>query len=157
MTDLLIKLYDLPEVAPHLAGVRKRGVVVRRARAYEKFRVLQWVGEAFGPGWAGECDAAFAHQPATCFLGTSEGTIVGFACYECTCKNFFGPLGVAEGYRKRGIGRALSLRALHAMAELGYAYAIVGDGDRALAFYSRVLEVIEIQGSSPGYYADRLR
>lgn len=52
MTDLLIKLYDLPEVAAHLAGVRKRGVVVRRARAYEKFRVLEVIAiQGSSPGY----------------------------------------------------------------------------------------------------------
>jgi GNAT superfamily N-acetyltransferase len=157
MTDLLLKLYDLPDSAPYMAKLAQQGVVIRRARAYEKFQVVRWVGDTFGHGWAGECEAAFHRQPISCFIATAKGQITGFACHDCTCLDFFGPLGVAETHRKKGIGGALLLRSLHAMGELGYAYAIAGDGDRALGFYSRMLEVIEIPGSAEGFYADRLQ
>jgi len=156
MTDLLIKLYDLPDLAPHLAGIEQHGVIIRRARTYEKFDIVDWVRDLFGKGWAGECDVTFGHQPVTCFLATRMGTIVGFGCYESTRKNFFGPLGVTADYRRKGIGSALMLRCLCAMAESGYGYAVIGDAGAAAGFYARSLEVIEIPGSSPGIYADRL-
>ena len=40
--------------------------------------------------------------------------MLGFACYDVTCRNFFGPEGVAAKERGHGIGRALLLSALHA-------------------------------------------
>ena len=156
MTDLLIKLYDLPDVAPYAAAAAKRQIVLRRARAYEKSRIVKWVQLQFGRGWADECEAAFCRQPVCCFIAASESGIAGFACYDCTCRDFFGPIGVLEGVRGRGVGTALFLRSLHAMAEAGYAYAVVGDGEAALEFYSRVVPVQTIAGSSPGFYADRL-
>jgi predicted N-acetyltransferase YhbS len=99
---------------------------------------------------------AFTHQPICCFIATTGGNIAGFACYDCTCRDFFGPIGVLESFRGKGIGSALLLRTLHAMAESGYAYAIVGDGGASEAFYSRTVEVQPIAGSKPGIYSDRL-
>jgi ribosomal protein S18 acetylase RimI-like enzyme len=64
---------------------------------------------------------------------------------------------VAADSQKRGVGTALLLRCLHAMAENGYAYAILGASDAAAGFYSRVMDLFEIPASSPGIYRDRLK
>ena len=57
----------------------------------------------------------------------ASDTLIGFACYEATCRNFFGPeLVHPEQRRGRGIGKALLLAALHAMRAEGYAYGIIG-------------------------------
>lgn len=156
MTDLLIRLYDLPDFSSHLQGVAKQGIIVRRARVYEKSQVAEWVRKQFGQGWADECEAAFRHQPVSCFIATAKGGIVGFACHDCTCRDFFGPVGVLESATRKGIGTALLAKSLHAMADMGYAYAIVGDGGEAEAFYSRLIEVQPIPDSTPGIYADRI-
>ena len=156
MTDLLIRLYDLPDCRDHLERVQKRGFIIRRAGAFEKTRVADWVLTQFGQGWADECEVAFSHQPISCFIATSGNEIAGFACYDCTCKDFFGPIGVLESRRRAGIGTVLLLRSLHAMAESGYAYAIVGDGGASEQFYTRAVEVQPISGSKPGVYRNRL-
>lgn len=155
MPDLLVRLYDLPDARPGTEVLRGRGVTVRAAMAYEKHRVLAWVREQFGEGWSGECDVAFGGQPIRCFLATRVGRILGFACYDATQKGFFGPVGVAEEERGQGIGTALLLRTLEAMAEGGYAYAVVG-GAEATEFYARAAGAVEIPGSTPGVYRDRL-
>lgn len=123
--------------------------------AYEKKQVLTWVQEQFGEAWASECSVAFARQPISCFIATAQQTMLGFCCYEVTQKNFFGPLGVAPDHHHRGIGSALLIRALQAMREMGYAYAIVGGG-QALAFYQKSAGAIIIEGSEKGIYSDRL-
>ena len=41
------------------------------------------------------------------------------------------------------------------MKAVGYAYAIIG-GAGTMEFYQRVVDVIEIPGSTPGIYVDRL-
>jgi ribosomal protein S18 acetylase RimI-like enzyme len=156
MTDLLIKLYDLPEKTGHFERVAKQDITVRRARAYEKSPIADWVRTQFGRGWADECRIAFSRQPISCFLATIRGGIAGFACYECTCRGFFGPIGVSDSFRGQGIGSALLFRSLHAMAEAGYAYAVVGNGDAAIRFYSSAVQVQPITGSTPGIYADPL-
>jgi GNAT superfamily N-acetyltransferase len=156
MPDMLIKLYELPQVGPDLEKLRQQGITVRRAMPYEKHHVVQWVRDTFGPGWASECDVAFSRDPISCFIATEERKIVGFGCYDSTCRDFFGPTGVAEEKRGRGIGSALLLACLHAMAAIGYAYAIVG-GAGPTQFYAKVAGATEIEGSTPGIYRDQLK
>jgi predicted N-acetyltransferase YhbS len=99
---------------------------------------------------------AFSNSSVSCFIATENNKITGFACYDSTAKNFFGPVGVAEQSRNRGIGEALLLSALDAMSQIGYAYAIIG-GVGSAEFYVTTVGAIEIPGSSPGIYRDRLR
>ena len=77
--------------------------------------------------------------------------LIGFACHDCTRRNFFGPSGVAESARGLGAGRALLLASLHAMREAGYAYAIIG-GVGPEDFYRRTVGAVPIEGSPPGIY-----
>ena len=156
MTDLLIKLYDLPDLETCAVRVEKHKIVLRRARAYEKSQVVKWVCDTFGQGWADECEVAFTHQPISCFIANAEGSIAGFACYDCTGRDFFGPVGVLESFRGKGIGTALVAQSLKAMASIGYAYAIIGDGESAMEFYSRTFDVLPIPGSTPGIYRDKI-
>jgi GNAT superfamily N-acetyltransferase len=155
--DRLVRLYDLPPVEPDLNKLEKEGVTVRVAMAYEKTQIVRWVRDTFSTGWGDECSVAFSNHPVSCFIATEKGAIVGFATYESTCRNFFGPIGVAEHVRGRGIGKALLLSCLHSMAASGYAYAIIGGGDGVRKFYAETVGAIEIEGSSPGIYRDQLK
>ena len=155
MPDLLVKLYELTEIRSIIEKLQNDGVNLRRAMAYEKHQVVDWVKDNFGLDWASECDVAFSNRPISCFIATENKKIIGFACYDSTAKNFFGPMGVEEQARNRGIGKALLLSCLHAMYASGYAYAIVGGTD-APEFYEKTAKAIEIPGSSPGIYRDRL-
>ncbi|MEW6600237.1 MAG: GNAT family N-acetyltransferase [Nitrospirota bacterium] len=156
MPDLIVKLYELPDPRPVIDGLQSEGVIVRRAMAYEKRQVVEWVDDTFGEGWAGECDVAFGNSPISCFIATEHSKVTGFACYDSTAKNFFGPMGVAEQARGRGIGKALLLKSLDAMSHIGYAYAVIGGTDSA-EFYRKTAGAVEIPGSSPGIYRDRLK
>ncbi len=156
MSDRLVKLYDLPDPKHTIERLMDKGIKIRRAMAYEKFQIVDWVRNTFGLPWAGECDVAFSNHPVSCYIATSQNAVVAFACYDSTCKNFFGPLGVSKNFQRQGVGTVLLLRCLHAMAENGYAYAIIGDSDNVSEFYSSVVETIEIEDSSPGIYIDRL-
>ena len=64
-------------------------------------------------------------------------------------------MGVTEKKRGRGIGNALFLSCLHTMAANGYAYAIIG-GVGPADFYAKAVGAVEIEGSSPGIFRDRL-
>ncbi|QFG03443.1 GNAT family N-acetyltransferase [Tepidiforma bonchosmolovskayae] len=154
MTDMLVRLYDLPPVEPALARLAAAGIVCRRPEAYERSAVLGFVRAHF-PGWVDETQVALARTPATCFIAQRGGDVLGFACFHATRPNFFGPTGVAEAERGRGIGAALLLLALHAMAAEGYAYAIIGSVGPA-AFYERTVGAVPIPGSHPGIYRNRL-
>ena len=149
--DLLVKLYDLPDPSPWLKKLRKRAVEIRRPLAAEKTLVVDWVSNTFSKGWASESDVAFSRSPISCFIAVSEETLLGFACYDVACKNFFGPTGVDPANRRGGVGTGLLLACLSAMASDGYAYAIIG-GVGPVAYYKKTVNAIEIPRSSPGIY-----
>lgn len=97
--------------------------------------------------------AAFSNNPVTCYIATREKKIIGFACYEATARNFFGPMAVLESERKKGIGKALLLKSLESMQELGYAYAIIGwPSKSAIGFYKKCVNAIMIEEKSSGIY-----
>jgi len=150
--DCLVKLYDLPDV-----DYGNSDIIYRRVMAYEKTQLQSWVKLHFNSHWADECSFAFSHQPISCFVAISNGEIVGFACYDCTQINFFGPMGVEANYRKLGIGRILLETCLHTMKINGYAYAIIGGCEDQLEFYSKTVGAIPIEDSTPGIYSNRIK
>ena len=156
MTDLLVKLYDLPDQAAQLAALAEKDIFVRRAMASEKSLVVGWAQNRFGDGWAAECDVAFARQPIACMIALSGGRLAGFACHDSTCLNFFGPIGVDPDSRQKGVGRAVLLATLRDMAHAGYAYAIIG-GAGPMAFFEKCVGAIPIPGSTPGIYRPTLK
>jgi GNAT superfamily N-acetyltransferase len=113
--------------------------------------LLDWVRRNFTEAWASECEAAFAARPPSCFIAVQDDTLSGFACYDCSRKNFFGPTGVAEAARGKGVGLALLLACLHAMRDDGYAYAVIG-GVGPTEYYTKTVGATLIEGSSPGIY-----
>jgi hypothetical protein len=153
---MLVRLYDLPEASSRSRALHGAGLELRRALAPERHVIVSWVREQFGEGWASECDVSFARLPISCFRAQRGQEILGFACYDATAKAFFGPTGVLERERKKGIGTALLLVTLHAMAAEGYAYAIIGAAGPA-DFYATAVGAVPIAGSTPGIYAHLLR
>jgi GNAT superfamily N-acetyltransferase len=150
MADVLVKLYELPGTAGEITGVE-----IRRPMPHEKRIVCRWIAAAFTEGWADEFECSFKALPPTSLIAVKDGKLVGFACYDVTCRGFFGPTGVVESERRRGIGKALLLRSLFGLRELGYAYAIIG-GAGPVDFYVKTLGAIPIPGSSPGIYPKKL-
>jgi GNAT superfamily N-acetyltransferase len=155
MHDMLVRLYDLPPLPPALDGALSQGISVRRALAPEVAALMAWTKENF-PGSAAEVGVACGRMPISCFIAAREGRILGFACYDATARNFFGPEAVVEAERGRGVGRTLLLAALHAQREQGYAYSIVG-GVGPAEFYARTVGAVPIAGSTPGIYAGLLK
>ncbi|MCA1593185.1 MAG: GNAT family N-acetyltransferase [Acidobacteria bacterium] len=154
MPDMLVNLLKLPPLEPLLAEIES--VVVRRARVWEIGVVRAFVEEQFSAMWADEISVAYARRPVSLYVATREGRVVGFAAYECTSRAFFGPTGVAESERGRGIGRTLLVASLWGLRELGYVYGIIG-GVGPFEFYERAVGATIIPGSAPGIYTDLLR
>jgi GNAT superfamily N-acetyltransferase len=162
-TDMLVKLYELPEEAERFATpFAETNITIRRALPPEKHVVTAWVGAAFNPHWVSECEAAFARQPVSCWIATltdpttEEVRPVGFGCYDSTAKGFFGPTGVDPELRGQGVGKALLYACLVAMRNEGYGYAVIGGAGPA-DFYTRTVGAVPIPGSSPGIYSGMLR
>ena len=125
MNDMLVQLLKIEAARPLVDALRTAGVIVRRANSYEMTRVrefaLQW-----GETWADEVTIGFSRQPVSVFIAIMEGEIAGFCAYECTRRNYLGPMGVSEALRGKRVGKALLLASLESMREMGYAYAIIG-------------------------------
>ena len=152
MTDMLVRLYDLPadDRTDHLAG---DGIRIKRALALDTGKVASFVAEAFpgSPGWADECRATLMRQPPSCFIAERHGDLLGFACYDAAARGMFGPTGVVEPARGQGIGTALLLACLRSMAAEGYAYAVIG-WVSSEAYYQKAVDAVSIAGSEPGLF-----
>ncbi|TDK41543.1 GNAT family N-acetyltransferase [Algoriphagus formosus] len=157
MKDMLVRLIDLPsslDIEKRLSN--KEGIIFRRAIAPEKALVCDWVMEQFGAYWKSEVEVAFSRQPVSCWIAQRGNEILGFACYESTAKNFFGPTGTLESERGKGIGKVLLIKSLESLRELGYVYAIIG-GVGPAEFYEKAVGATIIDGSEISIYQHLLR
>lgn len=148
MPDMLVKLYDLPPLEPAIKAQRDKGVTIRRGMPPEKALVLPWIRERFSEYWVSESDVAFSKSPPTIWLAHRKDDLLGFACYDTTHKNFFGPTGVDEAERGQGIGKALLLAALHAMRAAGYMYGIIGWAGPH-EYYEKTVDAVVIPDAEP--------
>lgn len=156
MKDMLVRLLELPSIQDLENKLASKGVVIRRPIPPEKSFVVDWVFEHFGQYWKNEVETAFTTLPVRCFIAQQGNEILGFACYETSAKNFFGPTGTKESERGKGIGKVLLIKSLEAMKEMGYAYAIIG-GVGPAAFYEAAVGAQLIPGSEISIYQHLIR
>jgi GNAT superfamily N-acetyltransferase len=155
MTDMLVKLYNLPDRLPAFPKLQAQDVRLRKPLASEKSLVVNWVQEYFGQVWADEMDVSFSRLPVSAFVAQQGRTLVGFACYDASALGYFGPTGVLESFRGNGIGKALLFACLREMRTKGYGYAIIGwIGPQE--FYERSVGATIIPDSTPGIWKDFL-
>lgn len=153
MADMLVKLYNIPNSYAIEEKLSEEGIKIKKALAPDRSRIIDFSRICAKEDYSDEVNAAFSNNPVTCYIATKEKKIIGFACYEATAKDFFGPMAVLENERKKGIGKALLLRSLASMQELGYAYAIIGWPARsAVDFYKKCAGAIMIDEKSSGIY-----
>lgn len=143
MTDMLCSLIHLPAIEPILEKVKGHGVTIRRPNPWEQTALRKFIEEHFSVGWADEVSVAFHAKPVTCFVAIHEKKIVGFAGYECTRRNYFGPTGVAPSFEKMGIGTALLQAALRGLQSLGYSYAVIGSVS-SIEYYQKAAGAVVI-------------
>jgi len=153
--DLLVNLYSprIDELAARASGV---DATIRVALPPELHIVQDWVRKHFSDYWVSELTVAMAHQPPGCFIAVVDGELVGFACYDATARGFFGPTGVAENQRGKGIGAALLAHTLVAMKAQGYAYAVIG-GVGPVEFYANAVGAVPIAAGEGDIYQGLLR
>lgn len=154
--DMLVKLYELPDFTEVREKMKKQSITIRRPIGPEKSHILNWVQTHFGTGWRDECDKAFSNNPISIFIAIMDEKLIGFAAYDATVLNFFGPTGVLEEKRGLGAGKALLLYSLEAMRANGYAYAVIGSAG-PMEFYAKSVGAQSIEGSKPGIYGGMLQ
>lgn len=155
MPDMLVNLLNLPDEREIMERLERDGVAVFRALAPDKLRIVDWVRKNSGESAAGECDVSFNRLPVSCFIAARGKKMLGYACYNATAPDFFGPTRVLDSEREKGIGKALLLRCLRALRDEGYVYAIIG-GVGPADFYKKCVGAQLIEGSAPGIYWDFL-
>jgi len=147
--DMLVKLYEVQDCPELMEKLKAEGVLIKKAMTPDLTKITAWVKETFGQGWADECTAGILGDG--CWIAVKDKKVIGFACYDATMKDFFGPTGVAEDMRGRGIGRALLIRCMISMKERGYAYAVIGSAGPT-EFYRKAVGAVPIEDSTPGIY-----
>jgi predicted N-acetyltransferase YhbS len=93
---------------------------------------------AFWPSSSANSAASGASKPrAATFSAERDGEVVGFAAWDANNRGlgWFGPTGVVQSMRGRGLGRELLLATLSDMAER-YDQAVIPWTD-ALDFYAK--------------------
>lgn len=146
MTDMHVDLRRIPGSYPCIVPQQGAGVTVRRGNPSDLSPLRQFVEHAFSRRWADAVELGLARQPSAVFLAARDGRIVGFAMYDGAYRGYFGPIGVVEDERKKGIGSALLLVSLEAMKAIGYAYAVIGEVG-PVEFYEKVCGAHVIPGS----------
>ena len=153
MADMLVKLYNIPCSHDIEENLLKKGIRIKKALAPDRSRIVAFSRACAKDDYSDEVQAAFSNNPITCYIAVREKELIGFACYEATARNFFGPMAVLESERKKGVGRALLFKSLESMRELGYAYAVIGwPAKSAVSFYKRCVDAIMIDEKSSGVY-----
>jgi hypothetical protein len=155
MTDMLVKLYELPIDWSFLQEQAALGIEIRKPIGPEKHLIEDWVKERFNDLWSSEVDRALSNTPVSCYIAIKEGCLIGFGCYDATALGYFGPTGVEESRRGRGTGKALLLACLLDMRLKGYGYAVIGFVGPA-EFYRKSVGAVEIPDSTPGIWKNML-
>ncbi len=155
MTDMLVKLYELPNDWSFLREQNALGIEIRKPIGPEKHIIEDWVKEKFQDAWCSEVDRAISNNPVSCFIAVKGGKLIGFGCYDATALGYFGPTGVEESQRGQGTGKALLLACLLDMKLKGYGYAVIGFVGPA-DFYRKAAGAVEIPDSTPGIWKSML-
>ena len=152
MPDMLVNLYRLPSNQENIQKLKEKGIRIERALAPNRHKVMEFARTNFGEGWASEVSAAFSNNPVTCYIAIRDHEVLGFACFDATAKDYFGPTGVKESERGQGIGLALLLQSLEGLKEMGYGYGIIG-GAGPVHFYEKCCGAQVIENEQPNIYS----
>ena len=154
MADMLVKLYPLPTCPGLEASLREKGIVIKKALAPDMSRIIAFTEENGHPSWADEIRVCFMNQPPSIYIAVKDKQVIGFGCYESTARGFFGPTLVAATARRQGVGKALLLKCMESLREMGYAYAFIGWPDtEAIHFYEEATGGMMIPDDGFGVYS----
>lgn len=142
--NLLVDLTTLSPTSPGMALALAGNIAVGRPDNVEE--AMEFITRNFSRRWADQFRISSMFCPSRCFIARHKTDgVVGFSGYDASGLGLFGPLGVSEKCRGLGIGRTLTLMALHDMKSVGYRYAVIWQaGRRPLPFYLKFLKCKEV-------------
>lgn len=112
---------------------------IRRVRHEDKKELITFVETYFSKEWSDTIATAFSSQEPSVYVAVdSAQELIGFAAFDVYMnrKGYFGPMGVKQTKRAKGIGYSLLHHCLREMHEIGYEYAIIG-GAGPMEFYEK--------------------
>jgi GNAT superfamily N-acetyltransferase len=123
-SDVLFNMdVDLLQVEPpsasELRRIEEAGVTVRRGVAEDADALARHTARDWTEVWARETQTALHRSPSAIFLAFAEDEVIGFAAHGVLRATHFGPLATAPGWRRIGLGGALTRLALVDMMALG--------------------------------------
>ena len=152
--DILIRLYGIKDYSDAFRALREKGIVIKKVMDVNASEVVEFTERNFSKVWAEEVRFAVFHR--NCYVATEGTRPVGVVCVQATAPEFFGPIGVLEECRGKGVGSALLHRAVLSMKDKGYKYMVAGAVRGPMArIIRRYYETIEIPDSI-GSYEDLL-
>ncbi len=106
--------------------------------------VFKWIEKNFSLQWSIEAQLALEKKYGRIYVAETNNGIAGFAVHSASHRYRFGPIGVDEKYRGRGLGKILLLHTLDSMRLLGIRYAII-PWTTHLFFYAWIPGVTDIR------------
>jgi len=126
-------------------ALKDEGIIIKAAAKEDEDRVSKWVHETFWPPWDYETTLAFEGDEAGVWIAEdSDKNLLGFSVYGGLEPTWFGPIGVVETARRRGIGSILLYRCVESMRSLGKRYISI-PWTSNLFFYSQLSIIKEIR------------
>ncbi|CAM3288231.1 GNAT family N-acetyltransferase [Vagococcus fessus] len=156
MTDMLVNLREVKLDMVLEEELLKSNIKVIRAIAPDKKRIVEWVERNSSQYASSECEVSFSNHPISCFIAIKDNDLIGYACYNATALNFFGPTRVLDEVQGLGVGKLLLQKSLLALHHEGYEYGIIG-GIGPQKFYEKVVNARVIENSSQSIYDDFLK
>jgi predicted N-acetyltransferase YhbS len=110
---------------------------IRRAQKEDMKSVLEFIRSEFPIFWVYEAKIAFKYKKPKVWIAEEKGKMIGFSVYSALEPHWFGPIGVTERKRFRGIGTTLLFNCLKSMREEGQRIVII-PWTKKLFFYTQV-------------------
>jgi len=107
------------------ASLAAKGYAFTNASQDRRREVVEWVHSNFGPLYSHEVSETFRHDMPSVWLALKGDEIVGFSAYRTSELDWFGPIGVAEEERRKGLGSVLLFKSLLSMREEGRRIALI--------------------------------
>ncbi len=106
--------------------------------------VIRWVEKTFHSIWAIETSLVRGKNTSGVIVAEYSNEIIGFSVYGATATYRFGPIGIEQSHRGKGIGEVMLYMTLKKMREIGNRYIII-PWTSHLYFYAGVPGISKIR------------
>jgi len=119
-------------------------IVFRKPSFAEKSKVQEWIEGRFGKFWTYEVGEAFRAPTPKVWVAEKGDEILGFSAYSALERYWFGPIGVSDQIKHKGLGTVLLFKTLDSMREEGCSTACI-PWTGHLFFYTQVPGIMGVR------------